>query len=553
MPETLEIKRLDQRPMTESLLAKNKIRFMGLDSDQIIKYFFSGSAWTAIIVLALITFSLFKEGYGFFPQHHESLKLYRMAGLEFVDIFRDQMTAHASLSRYLNDLKLKNPAALKKSGLGEDEIAQKLAPLEQLRLDMDQTGLEGQAFLDEMTQSIAAIKERHLISEENKTSRKKMEAAAKVFADSGDQQGADSLLAGMAEYPVETIDFKKEVGELKAAYLPRHEQVTQTMAAKLETVMAAVSTEAATGYGAELLKFKDVVTKFTDRFPSVHQKMQDWDQAASVPFYESATKFIFGSKWVTQSFWQDWYGFIPLFVGSLTVSIVALLVAVPLGVGAAIYINQVATPAEQNFIKPYIEFIAVVPSVVLGFFGVVVLGENIRLLTGWEYLAWVPGFPIAERLNIITAGLLLALMAVPSIFTFSEDALNNVPKAYKEASFALGANRLQTISRIMIPASLSGIISAVLLGFGRVIGETMVVLLVAGNRLQIPDFTAGLNTLFQPVHTMTGLVAQEIPEVVNGSLQYRALFLLAIILFLISLLINYVAQIFVRKYKISVG
>jgi len=145
------------------------------------------------------------------------------------------------------------------------------------------------------------------------------------------------------------------------------------------------------------------------------------------------------------------------------------------------------------------------------------------------------------------------LMSVPTIFTFSEDALNNVPKSYKEASFALGANRLQTIARIMVPASLSGIISAILLGFGRVIGETMVVLLVAGNRLEIPNFAAGLNVIFQPVHTMTGLVAQEIPEVVKDSLQYRALFVLAIMLFLISLLINYVAQIFVRKYKISVG
>ncbi len=553
MPETLEIKRLDQRPMTESLLAKNKVKFLGLGSDEIIKYFFSGSAWTAIIVLGLITLSLFREGSGFFPQHHESLKLYRMAGLEFVDIFRDQMTAQASLSRYLNGLKLDKALALKNQGLSEEQITVKLASLEQLRLDLDQTGLESQTFLDEMTQSIAAIKERYTISEENKTSRQKMVDAAKLFETSGDKEGADALLAGLDEYPVETIDFAKEVGDLKAAYLPRHKEVTETMAVQMKALFASVSTGPETGYGTELEKFKGTVTKFTDRFPEVHQKMVAWNQNVPVPFYESLTKFIFGSKWVTQSFWQDWYGFIPLFVGSLTVSIVALIVAVPLGVGAAIYINQVATVQEQNFIKPYIEFIAVIPSVVLGFFGIAVLGESIRLFTQWEYMAWVPGWPISERLNIITAGLLLALMSVPTIFTFSEDALNNVPKSYKEASFALGANRLQTIARIMVPASLSGIISAILLGFGRVIGETMVVLLVAGNRLEIPNFAAGLNVIFQPVHTMTGLVAQEIPEVVKDSLQYRALFVLAIMLFLISLLINYVAQIFVRKYKISVG
>lgn len=538
MPETLEIKRLDQRPMTESLLSKNKVRFLGLDSDAIIKYFFSGSAWTAIIVLALITFSLFREGVGFFPQHHDSLKLYRSAGLEFVDHFREQMTAQASLTRYLNELKLKQTDKLVKSGLTIEQAAENLAPLEQLRLDFDQAGAEGQTLLNDMTTMAAGIKDRFTIAEENRQSRKKL-------IEVGMQEEADLL-------EVEEINFGKEAANLKETFLPKHTEVTERMAVQMKALLG-VKIASGAGYQNEIEEFKAGVTKYVSHFPEVHQKMVDWDYAKPVPAYQSFTKFIFGTQWTTQSFWQDWYGIIPLFVGSLTVSIVALVVAVPLGVGAAIYINQVASPAEQNFIKPYIEFIAVIPSVVLGFFGIAVLGESIRLFTQLDMMAWVPGFPISERLNIITCGLLLALMSVPSIFTFSEDALNNVPKAYKEASFALGANRLQTIIRIMIPASLSGIISAILLGFGRVIGETMVVLLVAGNRIQIPDFTAGLNVIFQPVHTMTGLVAQEIPEVVKDSLQYRALFLLAIVLFLISLLINYVAQIFVRRYKISVG
>jgi phosphate transport system permease protein len=539
MPETLEIKRLDQRPMTESLLSKNKTKFLGLDSDQIIKYFFSGSAWTAIVVLGLITFSLFREGLGFFPQHHESLKLYRLAGLEFVDYFRDQMTAQASLARYLNELKLKQLTKLQGEGLSEEQALEKLAGLEQLRIDFDQATAPGQALLDEMTQIAAGVKDRYTIAEENRTSRQQL-------LDAGMKEEADLL-------EVETINFAKESETLKTNFLPRHQEVTMAMAVQMQNLLSATAAQGVSSYSTELATFRGAVEKLVARFPEVHQKMVDWQYDRPVPFYESVTRFIFGSKWVTQSFWQDWYGIVPLFVGSLTVSIVALIVAVPLGVGAAIYINQVATPTEQNFIKPFIEFIAVIPSVVLGFFGIAVLGESIRLLTQWEALAWVPGFPIPERLNIITCGLLLALMSIPSIFTFSEDALNNVPKAFKEASFALGANRLQTIIRIMVPASLSGIISAILLGFGRVIGETMVVLLVAGNRIQIPDFTAGLNVIFQPVHTMTGLVAQEIPEVVKDSLQYRALFLLAIVLFLISLLINYVAQIFVRKYKISVG
>ena len=153
----------------------------------------------------------------------------------------------------------------------------------------------------------------------------------------------------------------------------------------------------------------------------------------------------------------------------------------------------------------------------------------------------------------VTCACLLALIAVPTIFTLAEDALQNVPKAFKEASFALGATRLQTIVRIIVPASLSGIISAVLLGLGRVIGETMVVLLCAGNRIAIPDFTAGLAVITQPVHTMTGIIAQEMGEVVQGSIHYRALFVVGLVLFFLSLTINFLAQKIVRKYRISIG
>ena len=160
---------------------------------------------------------------------------------------------------------------------------------------------------------------------------------------------------------------------------------------------------------------------------------------------------------------------------------------------------------------------------------------------------------MSERLNALTAGCLLALISVPTIFSLAEDALNNVPIHFKEASYALGANRLQTIVRILIPASLSGIISAVLLGFGRVIGETMIVLLCAGNRIAIPDFTQGLGAFFQPVHTMTGIIAQEMGEVAQGSIHYRALFMVGIVLFLLSLGINYVAQWIVHRFRISIG
>jgi phosphate transport system permease protein len=288
-------------------------------------------------------------------------------------------------------------------------------------------------------------------------------------------------------------------------------------------------------------------------FPAIERKLESWDYRRPVPWYQTITSFVFGREWLTASFWQDWFGIIPLFVGSLMVSVVALVIAVPLGVGSALYVNQVASASEQRFIKPCIEFISAFPSVVLGFFGIAVLGQAMRLLSQQSWLAWVPGFPYAERLNILTAGCLLALIAVPTIFTLAEDALNNVPRAYQEASLALGATRLQTVVQIVVPASLSGIVAAILLGLGRVIGETMVVLLCAGNRIAIPDFSAGLAVFTQPVHTMTGIIAQEMGEVVRGSIHYRALFMVGLVLFLLSLLINFLAQKIVRRYRLSIG
>src|SRR4029450_7088153 len=146
----------------------------------------------------------------------------------------------------------------------------------------------------------------------------------------------------------------------------------------------------------------------------------------------------FGTQWITASFWQDWYGIIPLFVGSLMVSVVALLIAVPLGVCGAIYVSEAASPIENRLTKPYIEFISAIPSVVLGFFGIAVLGETIRAISRASFMQWVPFFPISERLNVFTAGCLLALMAVPNICRLAEDALRNVPRGFKEASYALG-------------------------------------------------------------------------------------------------------------------
>ena len=272
-------------------------------------------------------------------------------------------------------------------------------------------------------------------------------------------------------------------------------------------------------------------------------------------------------NWLTASSWQDYYGILPLLVGSMLISLVALAIAVPLGVGAGIYINQIATPWEQaagqagHRVHLRHSF---------GRARLLWRRHSRRSLRGysqngcssppalvdsavWLHAVRLRSALFSERLNILTAGILLAFMAVPTIFTLTEDAINNVPRSFKEASFALGANRLQTIWRIILPASLSGVISAVLLGFGRVIGETMVVLLCAGNRIAIPPLSDGLVVVFQPVHTMTGIIAQELGEVEKGGIHWHALFTVGLLLFVISLVINFLAQRIVQRFKISIG
>lgn len=271
-------------------------------------------------------------------------------------------------------------------------------------------------------------------------------------------------------------------------------------------------------------------------------KIRDWRHDKSLSAPESVSAFLFGKDWITNSSWHDFYGLLPLFTGSFLIAIIALVVAVPFAVFSAVYVNQLASSREQNLVKPAIEFIGAIPSVVLGFFGILVLGEALRNVSQVEWLQWVPGFPMAQRLNILNAGLLLAFMAVPTIFTLTEDALNNVPQAFTENSLAMGASKLQTVFRVVVPTAVSGIIAAILLGFGRIIGETMVVLLVAGNKIKIPDFTEGLGVIAQPAHTMTGIIAQELGEVDSGSLHWRALFMVGMVLFVISLLVNFMAQ-----------
>lgn len=278
--------------------------------------------------------------------------------------------------------------------------------------------------------------------------------------------------------------------------------------------------------------------------------LRQWQQDSSVSIFTVVGAFFFGTNWLTNSSWQDFFGFVPLLAGSLVIALIAIVIATPLSVAAAIYTNQFASEREKELIKPVIEFIQAIPSVVLGFIGITLVGDLIKEVSGFSWLSWLPGFPIQERLNMFNAGCLLALMAVPTMFSLAEDALNNVPQAYIDASDALGATKLQTVFRVIVPAALSGIAAAILLGLGRVIGETMVVLLVAGNRIAIPDFSSGPGVIFQPAHTLTGIIAQELGEVSRGSAHWQALFMVGIVLFVISLGVNACARAVVRRFEL---
>jgi len=239
--------------------------------------------------------------------------------------------------------------------------------------------------------------------------------------------------------------------------------------------------------------------------------------------------FLLGDKWYPISS-PPKFGILPLITGSLVVTLTAALISVPLGIACAIYIAEIANPKIKEFLKIVVDLIAGIPSVVLGFLGLLVLAPFIREL-----------FNIPTGLTAFTGAVILAFMAIPTIASISEDAINTVPKDYREAALALGATKWQTICKILVPAASSGILAAALLGIGRVIGETMVVMMVCGNAAVIPK------SIFQPVRTMTATIAAEMGETVYGSLHYEALFAIGLVLFLLSFCINFLADLAIRR------
>ncbi len=245
----------------------------------------------------------------------------------------------------------------------------------------------------------------------------------------------------------------------------------------------------------------------------------------------SVREFIFGREWYP-TYSPPAYGIWPLIVGSLIFTLFSSLLAVPLGVLSAVYISEIAPPAIKEILKSIIELLAGLPSVVLGFFGMVIVAP------------WLQDtFDLPTGLNIVNASVLLAVMAVPTISSISEDALYAVPQDFKEASYALGATKFETIARIIIPAALSGISTAVILGMARAIGETMVVLMVAGGAAAIPE------SIFDSVRPMPASIAAEMGEAPFRSGHYHALFATGIILFFMTLAFNLIADFIAQKFK----
>jgi phosphate transport system permease protein len=226
------------------------------------------------------------------------------------------------------------------------------------------------------------------------------------------------------------------------------------------------------------------------------------------------------------------FGILPLILGSLFVTAGAIIIAIPLGIASAFYIAEIASPKIRDILKSLIEILAAIPSVVLGFIGMVTLVPFIKYF-----------FKIPTGLTALSGSIMLAFMALPTIISISEDAINAVPRQYKEGAIALGATHWQTLYRVVLFGALPGIIAASMLGIGRVIGETMAVMMITGNAAVIP------HTFLQPVRTLTATIAAEMGETVRGSEHYYALFAIGIVLFVMSFVINITADVFLNKDK----
>lgn len=247
--------------------------------------------------------------------------------------------------------------------------------------------------------------------------------------------------------------------------------------------------------------------------------------------YTSLKDFFLGELWYPTSDPAK-FGILTLIVGTLLVTFLAIAISVPLSLAAAIYLAEIAHPLVKSILKPIIELLAGIPSVVYGFFGLVVIVPFIQKT-----------FSLPVGTSAIAGALMLSIVALPTIVSVSEDAISSVPHSFKEASLALGTTHWQTIRDVLLPAASSGIVTAIILGIGRIVGETMVVLMITGNAAIIP------HSIFDPVRTMTATIAIEMGETVQGDSHYFALFEIGVVLFIFTFLINLTADLIIARWR----
>jgi len=241
-------------------------------------------------------------------------------------------------------------------------------------------------------------------------------------------------------------------------------------------------------------------------------------------FFQVPLGNLFDTHWYPT---YNQFGILPLVLGSILITVASIVIALPLGVGTAVFVREISPGWAREILKPMIEVLAGIPSVVLGFFGMTLVAPFMRETLG-----------LPTGLTTLTGALVLAYMALPTMISVAEDALDAVPKSYRDAALAMGATQWQTIWRVVVPAARSGILTAVMLGMGRAIGETMAVMMVTGNAARMP---LELDALFRPIRTMTATIAAEMGEVAQGSTHYHVLFGIGIALFLLTFVINLIA------------
>lgn len=294
--------------------------------------------------------------------------------------------------------------------------------------------------------------------------------------------------------------------EASTLFTPQKEKVEKAVTEKSES------------YGSEMLG-EDVGSNLTGSADSYREADES----------KSSFKSLFQTVWQPVSLLPR-YGIWPLFLGSLKVALISLLFAAPIAIFAALYTSSFASGRVKEIVKPIVEVLAGFPSVVIGFIALIILATLLQNLFGYQY-----------RLNAFVGGIAMAIAIIPIIFTITEDSLNAVPHSYVEASLALGAEKWETALLVVLPAALPGIFAAVLLGVGRAIGETMIVLMATGNAA-----LASWNP-FEPVRTMSATIGAEMAEVVFGDFHYSVLFFIGVLLFAVSFLINFTAETVVRK------